>query len=121
MIALLLAGALVLATPDYTVRVRNAQGELVRSMARRAEFLRALGYKDGKVPAGYRVDHTIPLVCSGADIPSNFALLTIKEHAAKSRWERQPCSAWSDGTNTRLLQWAIDGCATGRTPKELCR
>lgn len=113
MIALLLAAALTLQTPDLTVRVRSKTGHLVRSRSRVCLFLRMAGYvKPGeacRVPDGMRVDHHIPLACGGADIPSNLSLLTIAEHAAKSRWERQPCSAWWDGTNTRLLQRAISG------------
>lgn len=113
--ALILAGALTLPTPpltlqtpDYTCRVRSSKGNLVRSRARVCRFLRMTGHvapgEVCRVPNGMLVDHHIPLACGGCDIPSNLSLLTIAEHAAKSRWERQPCSAWWDGTNTLLLQ-----------------
>ena len=121
MIALLLAGALVLATPDLTCRVRNSKGELVRSMARRAQFLRALGYKGDRVPKGYAVDHLVPLALGGCDVKSNLTLLPIVDWKSKTAWERRCLSCWSDGTYARLLDWALAGCATGRTPKELCR
>lgn len=112
---------LLLRTPDLTMRVKDKKGNLVRSRGRRALFLRMVGHENGRVPNGYAADHWIPLTCGGADAPANLQLLTIDEWKKKSRWERQPCSAWWDGTNARLLQYAIDGCATGRTPKELCR
>jgi hypothetical protein len=63
---------------------------------------------DGKVPKGFFVDHIIPLYCNSCDVPSNMELLSEAEWRAKSRWERQPCSSWSDGTYIRLLQKALD-------------
>jgi hypothetical protein len=119
-IALLLAGALTLQTPDLSCRVRDYHRTVIRSITRRAMFLRMIGYPDGKVPEGYAVDHILPLALGGCDVPSNEELLPIAEWKAKSLWERKPSGAWQDGTNARLLQWAIDGCAAGRTPKELC-
>jgi hypothetical protein len=107
-LALALAAVLTLSTPDLTCRVRSRTGNLVRSRARVCQFLRMAGYvqpgKACRVPNGMRVDHLVPLACGGCDVPSNFALLTIAEHATKSKWERQPCSAWWDGTNVRALQ-----------------
>lgn len=109
---LVLAAALTLPTPDLTCRVRDKAGALVRSRSRVCLFLRMTGHvKPGepcRVPAGMRVDHLVPITCGGADVPSNMTLLTIEEHAAKSKWERQPCSAWWDGTNTRLIQKGIN-------------
>jgi hypothetical protein len=96
-------------TPDLTTRVRNHNGQLVRSASRRVRFLREVMHiSDGKVPKGYIVDHIVPLFCGGGDIPSNMELLSEAEWRAKSRWERQPCSSWSDGTYIRLLQKALD-------------
>lgn len=112
MIAILLSGALTLSTPDLTCRIRDKQGHLVRSRSRVCRFLRMTGHvKPGekcRVPEGYRVDHHISLACGGCDVPSNMALLTVEEHAAKSKWERQPCSAWWDGIFTRYIQEGVD-------------
>jgi hypothetical protein len=108
MLALLLAATLSMPTPDLTCRVRDKHGHLVRSMSRRAMFLRMSGHPDGKVPKGYAVDHVIPLACGGCDLPSTMQLLTVAEWKAKTPWERRPCSAWWDGTNSRLLQKAVD-------------
>lgn len=107
-LSLLLAASVTLQTPDLTCRIRDKQGQLVRSRSRVCLFLRMTGYvRKGeacRVPTGYRVDHHIPLACGGCDVPSNLTLLTIEEHALKSRWERQPCSLWWDGTHTRALE-----------------
>lgn len=104
----MLLAAVTLQTPDLAARVRAKDGSLVRSRSRVCLFLRMTGHVQRgercRVPAGYRVDHLVSLACGGADIPSNMTLLTIEEHAAKSKWERQPCSAWWDGSNTRALQ-----------------
>lgn len=100
--------ALTLQTPDLTCRVRDKEGHLVRSRSRVCMFLRMAGYlKPGevcRVPEGNRVDHTVPLACGGCDTPSNMALLDKDEWAAKTGWERKPCSAWWDGTNTAHIQ-----------------
>ena len=100
--ALLLASAVTLSTPDLTCRVRDRQtGQLVRSRSRRDLFRRLTGYPKGR--PGYVVDHTVPLHCGSCDVPSAMAWLTVEEWRAKSLWERKPCSAWWDGTNTRLI------------------
>jgi hypothetical protein len=91
-----------LATPDQECRVRGARGNVIRSAARRRQFLKLMGYPQGR--PGYVVDHIIPLACGGCDLPSNMALLTEAEWRAKTPWERRPCAAWWDGTNARLLQ-----------------
>lgn len=114
MIAALLLAALTLQTPDLTCRVRDKAGHLVRSRSRVCTFLRMAGHlapgEKCRVPVGMRVDHVIPIGsgCGGCDTPGNMALLTIAEHAAKSKWERKPCSAWSDGTYVRMIQDGID-------------
>lgn len=101
MIVLLLAGALTLSTPDLSVRVRDKHGNLVRSQSRRHLFMRMTGHPNGR--PGYVIDHLVPLACGGFDGPSNMTWLPIAEWKAKSLWERQPCSAWWDGTNTRAI------------------
>ena len=98
------AQRLTLATPDQECRVRGARGNVIRSAARRRQFLRLMGYPEGR--HGYVVDHIVPLACGGCDLPSNMQLLTEAEWRAKTPWERRPCSAWWDGTNARLLQKA---------------
>lgn len=107
MVITLLLAATTLLTPDLTCRVRNKQDNLVRSRTRVCLFLLLNGdIKQGdrcRVPTNMRVDHLVPLTCGGCDVPSNMTLLTIKEHANKSKWERQPCSKWWDGTITREL------------------
>lgn len=107
-LAVVAATALTLQTPDLTCRVKDKSGHLVRSRARVCLFLRMAGYlKTGetcRVPEGTRVDHLVPLACGGCDLPSNMTLLSIEEHAEKSAWERKPCAAWWDGTNTELIQ-----------------
>jgi hypothetical protein len=97
-----------LQTPDLTCRVRDSTGKPIRSMARRAMFLRMIGYPDGKVPKGFDVDHIIPLTCGGCDVPSSMELLPEAVWKAKSRWERQPCSGWWDGTYIRMIQKEIN-------------
>lgn len=100
----LLLVAVTLPTPDLTCRVRNKEGQLVRSTSRKRLFWRMTGYPQGR--PGYVVDHLVPLGCGGCDVPSNFGWLTIEEHKAKSKWERKPCSAWWDGTHVNILQKA---------------
>ena len=94
-----------IATPDLTVRTRGKDGKLTRSAARRKLFLKRTGYPNGR--PGHRVDHIVPLFCSGADVPSNYAWQTVEEAKAKDRWELD-CVKWQDGTYLRLLQRAID-------------
>lgn len=94
-----LAAVLTLQTPDLTCRVRDKAGHLIRSRSRRAAFIRS----NGGPRQGYAVDHIVPLACGGCDVPSNMQWLTLEEWRAKTRWERQPCSAWWDGTYTRAL------------------
>jgi hypothetical protein len=40
---------------------------------------------------GYVVDHVKPLVCGGADAPSNMQWQTVSEGKAKDKWERKGC------------------------------
>jgi hypothetical protein len=67
--------------PDRSCRVRDRHGNLVRSISRRNEFLRIHGLKDP--PDGYVVDHIVPLVCGGCDLPSNMALMRAGEMRQK--------------------------------------
>lgn len=90
-IALLLAAQVALHTPDLTCRVRDKQGRLVRSMQRRAMFLRMIGVHNGKVPKGYAVNHIVPLRCGGCDLASNMELMTIADWKARTGPERYDC------------------------------
>ena len=57
-----------------------------RSSTVRSEFLQQRGYS--QVPAGYEVDHIIPLSRGGADATYNMQLLPISVHNAKTARER---------------------------------
>jgi hypothetical protein len=57
-----------------------------RSSAVRSEFLRQRGYST--VPAGYEVDHIVPLSRGGADATYNMQLLPKSVHQAKTARER---------------------------------
>ncbi len=82
---LLLATGLILSTPDYTCRVKSADGAYVRSMTRRRLFLKLTGYPKGR--PGFVVDHIIALQCGGCDLPSNMQWQTIKDAKDKDRLE----------------------------------
>ncbi|WP_188747670.1 HNH endonuclease signature motif containing protein [Parapedobacter defluvii] len=62
-----------------------------RSAAARSEFLKSKGYS--KVPAGYNVDHIIPLSQGGRDVTSNMQLITIQAHKQKTALERKRMSS----------------------------
>lgn len=91
MMVLLLLGVLSLPTPDLTCRVKDAQGNLVRSISRRTLFLKMTGHKDGKVPKGFAVNHIVPLRCGGCDVPSNMELMSIAEWKKRTGPERYDC------------------------------
>ena len=57
-----------------------------RSESARHQYLKNLEYD--KVPAGYEVDHVVPLSRGGADEPSNMQLLTEYEHHQKTAREQ---------------------------------
>ncbi len=57
-----------------------------RSSAVRSEFLRQQGYSS--TPAGYQVDHVVPLSRGGADATYNMQLLPTSVHKAKTARER---------------------------------
>ena len=40
---------------------------------------------------GYVIDHVVPLVCHGADAPSNMQWQTVADAKAKHKWERKGC------------------------------
>jgi hypothetical protein len=57
-----------------------------RSSAVRSEFLSQRGYS--RAPAGYEVDHVVPLSRGGADATYNMQLLPKEVHRAKTAQER---------------------------------
>lgn len=57
-----------------------------RSSAVRSEFLNQQGYSS--TPAGYQVDHIVPLSRGGADATYNMQLLPTSVHKAKTARER---------------------------------
>ena len=57
-----------------------------RSSAVRSEFLSQRGYSS--TPAGYQVDHVVPLSRGGADATYNMQLLPTSMHRAKTAQER---------------------------------
>jgi hypothetical protein len=64
---------------------RDANGQITRSSAARAEFMRETGFPDGR--PGYIVDHITPLYKGGADLPSNMQWQTVEEAKKKDTWE----------------------------------
>lgn len=86
-----------LQTPDLSCRLRNEQGLVIRSGARRALFLRLLGYVDGHGPAGFAVNHIVPLACGGCDVPSNMELMTTADWKARTGPERYDCGRHAGG------------------------
>lgn len=56
-----------------------------RSEANKRLFLKYKGLKS--LPAGYEIDHIIPLSKGGTDCPSNMQLLTLVEHRKKTAKE----------------------------------
>lgn len=58
-----------------------------RSSSAKKEFLKSQGYK--KPPAGYEVDHVVPLSKGGADKPYNMQLLPKEVHKQKTASERK--------------------------------
>ncbi len=57
-----------------------------RSSSVRSEFLSQRGYSS--TPAGYQVDHVVPLSRGGADATYNMQLLPTSVHRAKTAQER---------------------------------
>ncbi len=57
-----------------------------RSSTVRSEFLSQRGYS--RAPAGYEVDHIVPLSRGGADATYNMQLLPTSVHKAKTDQER---------------------------------
>ncbi len=58
-----------------------------RSSSAKKDFLNSRGYQ--KAPAGYDVDHIIPLSKEGADKPYNMQLLPRETHKQKTASERK--------------------------------
>ena len=87
----------ILSSPPSTYKVGSttyASGQyyqsgfpkVERSSAVRSEFLSQRGYSS--TPAGYQVDHVVPLSRGGADATYNMQLLPASVHRAKTAQER---------------------------------
>jgi hypothetical protein len=91
MVALLVAVALVGASPQACHIERDARGHIRRSSSARRVFkithpCPGTGATSGSCK-GYVVDHICPLACCGADTPSNMQWQTTAESRAKDAWE----------------------------------
>lgn len=62
---------------------RDSDGRIARSESAKMAYLKQQGYKS--VPAGYNVDHIVPLYAGGCDCPSNMQLLSVQAHHAKTK------------------------------------
>jgi len=71
--------------------IRDARGNIARSIAARAAFARANPCPSTQRPGlpcpGYRIDHIVPLKRCGADMTINMQWLTIEEWRAKTKRE----------------------------------
>ncbi|MBZ9631245.1 HNH endonuclease [Salegentibacter sp. LM13S] len=75
-------------TEYYSNQTYSTSGlpKVKRSAANKKAFLESRGYT--KTPAGYQVDHIIPLSKGGTDSPYNMQLLSVDQHKAKTARER---------------------------------
>ena len=78
------------ATMPATPGARDSHGRLKRSETAKEGFMRQTGHPHGW--PGHVVDHRVPLVCGGADAPSNMQWQTTEEAKAKDKVERQGCA-----------------------------
>lgn len=75
-------------TTYFVDRCYSNGGNMVkRSEANKRLFLKSKGLKS--LPAGYEIDHIIPLSKGGTDCPDNMQLLTVAEHRKKTALERK--------------------------------
>lgn len=65
----------------------TGQPKVERSSSAKKQFLKSQGYQ--KTPAGYDVDHIVPLSKGGADKPYNMQLLPKEVHKQKTASERR--------------------------------
>jgi hypothetical protein len=86
------------ATEYYAGRYYKSTGKpmVKRSHQNKQAFLRSRGYL--QTPAGYEVDHIIPLSQGGSDAPYNMQLLTVQQHRIKTARERSHYSTPSYST-----------------------
>ena len=81
----------VLCHAETSEPLRDSNGRIARSESAKNAFKRqhpcpANGRTSGPCP-GYVIDHKLPLVCGGADAPSNMQWQTVPDGKAKDRWE----------------------------------
>ena len=65
---------------------------------------------------GYVIDRVIPIVCGGAEDPSNMRWLTIAEAKAKARWDRIGCRAGRKLVLPGQATSTTEAFATGEAP-----
>ena len=90
----------------------TGQPKVVRSSSARQEFLKSKG--NSKVPAGYQVDHIVPLSQGGRDVPNNMELITIEQHKQKTASERRQVN--SSTINTFNYSTPKSSSNTYKTP-----
>ncbi len=75
-------------TEYYSTQTYSTSGlpKVKRSASNKKAFLESRGYSS--TPAGYEIDHIVPLSKGGTDSPYNMQLLTIEQHKSKTAGER---------------------------------
>jgi len=73
-----------------------------RSSSARQEYLKSQGYN--KVPAGYQVDHVVPLSKGGADQPYNMQIISTEQHKAKTAAERSSSTSYPSYSSPTTTQ-----------------
>lgn len=66
---------------------KSGYAKVERSETAKRQFLRQQGLS--RIPAGYHIDHVIPLSQGGSDTPSNMQLLSVEAHHQKTAAERR--------------------------------
>ena len=79
-----------------TLAFTNADARIKRSQTAKVAFKQqhpcpASGATKGPCK-GYVIDHIKPLVCGGADAPSNMQWQPVAQGKAKDKWERKGCT-----------------------------
>ena len=85
-IALTLALTLCVGLADAAERSASAKSEF-----KRGNPCPSTGRSSGACP-GYQIDHRQPLAAGGSDHKSNMQWLSVDQHKAKTRAERQSCT-----------------------------
>jgi hypothetical protein len=84
------AAVVYLALPSVASSKEHRSREVTREFQREHPYP-ATGKTLGACP-GYRKDHIKPLACGGPDAVWNLQWQTVRDAAAKDRWERRACT-----------------------------